>query len=178
MFEAPQVVFTPNSSRSRRTNVNTCKPALPIAPTGITSGSTTMSCAGIPKSAARSTIFLATANLTSGSSEIPVSSFEIATTGTLYFLTNGNTKSSLSSSPVTELSRGRPSAAARPFSKAPGTELSMHSGVSTTACTRFTSSAIKVGSTKLLSAYRGSSAILFENTAPELISKIFAPAAV
>ena len=152
ILDAPHVVFTPSSSRRRRTSVNTCKPALPMAPTGITSGSTTMSCAGMPKSAARSTIFLATANLTSGSSEMPVSSLEIATTGTLYFLTSGNTSSSLSSSPVTELSSGRPSAAARPFSKAPGTELSIHSGVSTTACTRLTNSSIRVGSTKLLSA--------------------------
>ena len=62
-----------------------------MAPTGITSGSTTISCAGMPKSAARSTIFLATAKRTSGSSEMPVSSFEIATTGTLYFFTSGRT---------------------------------------------------------------------------------------
>ena len=53
MFEAPQVVFTPSSSRRRRTRVKTCCPADPMAPTGITSGSTTMSCAGMPKSAAR-----------------------------------------------------------------------------------------------------------------------------
>ena len=152
MFEAPQVVFTPNSSRRRRTNVNTCIPALPIAPTGITSGSTTISWAGIPKSEARSTIFFATANLTSGSSEMPVSSLEIATTGTLYFFTKGKTKSSRSSSPVTEFNNGRPSAAAKPFSSAPGTELSMHKGVSTTACTHSINSVINVGSTKLLSA--------------------------
>ena len=152
MFEAPQVVFTPSSSRRRRTKAKTCRPAVPIAPTGITSGSTTMSWVGMPKSAARSTIFLATENRTSGSSEIPVSSLEIATTGTLYFLTSGKTNSSRSSSPVTEFNRGRPSAAARPFSKAPGTELSIQSGVSTMACTRNTSSRINVGSTKLLSA--------------------------
>ena len=39
-------------------------------PMGITNGSTTMSWAGMPKSAARSTIFLATAKRTSGSSEM------------------------------------------------------------------------------------------------------------
>ena len=136
MFEAPQVVFTPSSSRSRRTSVKTCWPAVAIAPTGITSGSTTMSCAGMPKSAARSTIFFATAKRTSGSSEIPVSSFEIATTGTLYFLTSGRTSSSRSSSPVTEFRSGRPCAAASPASSAAGTELSMHSGTSTSAWIR------------------------------------------
>ena len=152
MLDAPQVVFTPSSSRKRRTSAKTCKPAVPIAPIGMTSGSTTMSCAGMPKSAARSTIFLATAKRTSGSSEMPVSSFEMATTGTLYFLTSGRTSSMRSSSPVTEFSSGRPSAAASPFSSAPGTELSMHSGQSVTACTWRISSIISVGSTKLLSA--------------------------
>ena len=107
-FDAPQVVFTPNSSRNLRTSVNTCLPAVAIAPMGITRGSTTISLAGIPKSEARSTIFLATAKRISGSSEIPVSSLLIATTGTLYFATKGNTNSNRSSSPVTEFRRGRP----------------------------------------------------------------------
>ncbi|MBI3648279.1 MAG: hypothetical protein HY240_05985 [Actinobacteria bacterium] len=47
-FEAPHVVFTPSSSRRRRTRANTCRPAVPIAPIGITSGSTTTSEAGMP----------------------------------------------------------------------------------------------------------------------------------
>ncbi len=101
---------------------------------------------------ARSTIFFATAKRTSGSSEMPVSSLEIATTGTLYFFTSGRTSSSRSSSPVTELSSGRPSAASSPFFSAPGTELSMQSGTSTSDWMRFTSSGISGGSTKLLSA--------------------------
>ena len=121
MFEAPQVVLTPSSSRRRRTRAKTCRPAVAIAPIGMTSGSTTMSCAGMPKSAARSTIFFATAKRTSGSSEMPVSSLEMATTGTLYFLTSGSTRSSRSSSPVTEFRSGRPWAASRPASSAPGT---------------------------------------------------------
>ena len=104
--------------------------AVAIAPTGITSGSTTMSCAGMPKSAARSTIFLATAKRTSGSSEIPVSSFEIATTGTLYFLTNGRTASRLSSSPVTELTMGLPSTTSRPRASAAMTDESIQIGTS------------------------------------------------
>ena len=101
------------------------------APMGIISGSTTMSWAGMPKSAARSTIFLATAKRISGSIEMPVSSLEMATTGTLYFLTSGRTSSSRSSSPVTEFSSGRPSQAWRPASSAPGTLESMQSGMST-----------------------------------------------
>ena len=104
MLEAPQVVLTPSSSRSRRTRAKTWRPAVAMAPIGMTSGSTTMSWAGMPKSAARSTIFFATAKRTSGSSEMPVSSLEMATTGTLYFFTSGRTRSSRSSSPVTEFS--------------------------------------------------------------------------
>ena len=90
-----------------------------------------MSCAGMPKSAARSTIRFATAKRTSGSSEMPVSSLEIATTGTLYCLTSGSTSSSRSSSPVTELTSGRPCAASSPAISAPGTLESMLSGRST-----------------------------------------------
>src|SRR5262245_9101019 len=76
--------------------------------TGMTSGSTTTSLAGMPWSAARSTIFFATAKRTSGSSEIPVSSFEIATTAAPYFRISGSTASRRSSSPVTELTRALP----------------------------------------------------------------------
>ena len=67
-----------------------------------------MSEAGIPWSAARSTIRLATANRTSGSMLIPVSSLLIATTAAPYLRTSGRTRSSRSSSPVTELRRGLP----------------------------------------------------------------------
>ena len=70
-FDAPQVVLTPSSSRSRRTIRKTWRPAVAIAPMGMTSGSTTMSARGMPWSAARSTICLATANRTSGSSVMP-----------------------------------------------------------------------------------------------------------
>ena len=86
MLEAPQVVLTPSSSRRRRTRAKTCRPAVAMAPIGMTSGSTTMSWAGMPKSAARWTILRATSKRTSGSSEMPVSSLEMATTGTSYFL--------------------------------------------------------------------------------------------
>ena len=60
-FEAPQLVLTFSSSRRRRSRCISCAPASLIAPTGMTSGSTTTSSRGMPKSAARSTIFLATA---------------------------------------------------------------------------------------------------------------------
>ena len=47
-FEAPQVVLTPSSSRSRLTRRNTCWPAVAIAPIGMTSGSTMTSSRGMP----------------------------------------------------------------------------------------------------------------------------------
>ena len=47
-FDAPHVVLTLSSSRSRRISLNACWPAWPRAPIGITSGSTTMSWAGMP----------------------------------------------------------------------------------------------------------------------------------
>ena len=107
-LDAPHVVLTPSSSWSLRTSVNTCRPAPPIAPIGITSGSTTMSCGAMPCSAAACTIFSATANRTSGSSLIPVSSFVIATTAAPCLATSGSTLSMRSSSPVTEFTNGLP----------------------------------------------------------------------
>ena len=47
-FDAPQVVLTSSSVRSRRTRRITCTPVWLMAPIGITSGSTTMSQAGMP----------------------------------------------------------------------------------------------------------------------------------
>ena len=135
MLERPQVVLTLSSSRSRRSSANTWRPASPSAPIGMTSGSTTTSWAGMPKSAQRSTIFLATAKRTSGSIEMPVSSLEIATTGTLYFLISGRMASSFSSSPVTEFTSGRPLATFSAASIAAVTELSIDSGRSTRFCT-------------------------------------------
>ena len=107
-LEAPQIELTLSSSRSRRTSAKTWRPAVDIAPIGMTSGSTTMSEAGIPWSAARSTIRFATANRTSGSSLIPESSLLIATTAAPYLRMSGRTRSSRSSSPVTELTRALP----------------------------------------------------------------------
>ena len=47
-LDAPQVVLTPNSSRQRFRILNTDRPALAIAPIGITSGSMMTSSLGIP----------------------------------------------------------------------------------------------------------------------------------
>ena len=107
-LEAPQVVFTLSSSRSRRSRWKTCRPAVAIAPTGMSSGSTTTSSRGMPWSAARSTMRRATSNRTSGSSEMPVSSLEMATTAAPYFRTRGSTRSRRSSSPVTEFTSALP----------------------------------------------------------------------
>ena len=107
-LEAPQVLLTFSSSRRRRTMCMTCRPAWLMAPMGITSGSTTTSLWGMPWSAARSTIFLATSKRVSGSSEMPVSSLEIATTAAWRRATKGNTVSNRSSSPVTELTNALP----------------------------------------------------------------------
>jgi len=166
-FDAPQVVFTFNSSRRRRTRRNTCCPAVPMAPIGMTRGSTTMSCGLMPKSAARSTIFLATAKRTSGSSEMPVSSLEMATTGTLYFAMRGRMASSFSSSPVTEFTSGRPLAVSKPIFKAEVTEESMHKGRSTSDCT--------ISSVCFISG--GSVSLGFTAVTPALMSRIWAPAA-
>ena len=47
-LEAPQVVLTLSSFFRRRSRCMTCTPAWLIAPIGMTSGSTTMSLAGMP----------------------------------------------------------------------------------------------------------------------------------
>ena len=47
-FDAPHVVFTPSSVTRRRNSANTWRPAVAMAPMGITSGSTMMSLAGMP----------------------------------------------------------------------------------------------------------------------------------
>ena len=145
-LEAPQVVLTPSSSRSRRTRRKTCWPAVPMAPMGMTSGSTTMSAAAMPWSAALFTIRCATEKRTSGSSLMPVSSLEMATTAAPYLATRGSTRSITSSSPVTELTRGLPWYTASPASSASMMDESIDSGTSTTLCTSCTARASSAGS--------------------------------
>ena len=108
MFDAPQVVLTPSSSRSRRTSRKTWRPALPIAPMGITSGSTTMSSFGMPWSAARETILRATSKRTSGSSEMPGLVVRDRDHGGAVLRDQRKHRSICSSSPVTELTSAFP----------------------------------------------------------------------
>ena len=79
MLEPPQVVFTLSSSRRRRTRLKTWRPAVPIAPIGITSGSTMMSFA---ESRGRRPALRSSGRLEAnvGVFGDPVSSLEIATT--------------------------------------------------------------------------------------------------
>ncbi len=129
---APQTVLQPSSSPIHRRMSSTARPAVLTAPTGMTSGSISTSSRGMPYRSARSTMRFATSNRTFGSMLMPDSSLEIAMTGTPYSATRGNTFSMRSSSPVTELMRGRPPAAFKPATSAPGTEESMQRGRSTT----------------------------------------------
>ena len=101
---------------------------------------------------------------------MPVSSLEIATTGTLYFFTKGSINAKRSSSPVTEFSSGRPLATLSPASSAPGTELSIHKGISTVFCTNSIIFSIKGGSVIF-----GSGLELY--TTPALTSRTAAPQA-
>ena len=100
----------------------------------------------MPCSAARSTIFLATAKRTSGSMLMPVSSLEMATTAAPYFLTSGSTRSSDSSSPVTELTSALPLYTERPRSRAGMIDESIDNGTSVTLCTSSTARASNAGS--------------------------------
>ena len=100
-----------------------------------------MSLRGMPWSAARSTIFFATAKRTSGSSEMPVSSLEMATTAAPYFFTSGSTDSRRSSSPVTELTSAFPLYTASPAASAATIDESIDSGTSVIDCTSVTACA-------------------------------------
>ena len=74
-FEAPHVVFTPSSSRSRPRSRKTWRPAVRIAPIGMTQrvDDDVLARDAVVERRARRSCF-ATANRTSGSSEMPVSS--------------------------------------------------------------------------------------------------------
>ena len=67
VFDAPQVMFTPRSSRIRRTVSMNSVTARGSAPTGIASGSMTMSCGGMPWSPATETILRASSSRRCGS---------------------------------------------------------------------------------------------------------------
>ena len=140
VFEAPQVMFTPSSSRISRTVSRKSVTARGSAPTGIASGSMTTSSGGMPWSPAAETIFLATSSRRSGSIGIS-SSFARPITAAPCRATIGRIASSRSSSPVTELTSAFPSYAESPASSASITDESMQSGRSVSPCTSATACA-------------------------------------
>src|SRR5256885_4897626 len=102
VLPAPQVVFTPSSSRSSRSVSTNSVTARGSAPTGIASASMITSSGGMPWSPAAETIFFAISTRRSGSIGIS-SSFASPITEAPCFATSGRIASSRSSSPVTEL---------------------------------------------------------------------------
>ena len=105
---APQVMFTPRSSRISRTVSRNSVTARGSAPTGIASGSITTSCGGMPWSPATETILRATSSRRSGSIGIS-SSLARPITAAPWRATIGRIRFSRSSSPVTELTSALPS---------------------------------------------------------------------
>src|SRR5581483_11870253 len=134
VFEAPQVVLTPSSSRNSLSVSTNSVTARGSAPTGIASGSMITSSGGMPWSPAALTIFFATSTRRSGSIGIS-SSFARPMTAAPCRATIGRIASSRSSSPVTELTSALPSYADRPASSASITDESMTSGRSVSDCT-------------------------------------------
>ena len=108
-LEAPSVVFTPNSSRSSEIVSSVLSTSEVSAPTGMASGSITMSSSGMPYlPVATSTILRASSSRRWGSSGISSSSFGSAITAAPCLLTSGRIASSRSSSAVTELTSALP----------------------------------------------------------------------
>src|SRR6185312_5591055 len=108
VFDAPQVMFTPRSSRISRTVSMKSVTARGSAPTGMASGSMTMSSGGMPWSPATETILRASSSRRSGSIGIS-SSFGSAMTAAPCLATSGRMASSRSSSAVTEFTSALPS---------------------------------------------------------------------
>ena len=108
-LDAPSVVFTPNSSRSSEIVSSVVSTSEVSAPTGMASGSNTMSSIGIPyRPVATSTILRASSSRRAGSSGISSSSLGSAITAAPCRLTSGRMASSRSSSAVTELTSALP----------------------------------------------------------------------
>ena len=105
-LDAPSVVFTPNSSRSSAIVSIVLTTTEVSAPTGMASGSITMSSIGMPyRPVAASMILRASSTRRAGSSGISSSSLGSAMTAAPYCLTSGRIASSRSSSAVTELTK-------------------------------------------------------------------------
>ena len=108
-LDAPSVVFTPNSARSSAIVSRVFPTSVVSAPTGMASGSITMSSMGMPnRPVATSMILRASSSRRRGSSGISSSSLGSAMTAAPYFLTSGRMDSSRSSSAVTELTSALP----------------------------------------------------------------------
>ena len=108
-FDAPSVMFTPNSAVSSRIVSSVAATSEVSAPTGMASGSITMSSSGMPYSlVAVSMIFRASATRRSGSAGISSSSLGSAITAAPYLATSGRISAIRSSSAVTELTSALP----------------------------------------------------------------------
>ena len=147
MFEAPQLTFTPSSSRISRTVSNIAVAASPAAPIGIVSGSMMTSsrdrCRGRPRPRRSCGPRRAAPR---GSIEMPSSSLAMPITAAPNRFTSGSSRSSECSSAVTELISTLPWASGTAASSASGVDESMHSGTSTTSCTAFTTADSIAGS--------------------------------
>ncbi len=108
-FDAPSVMFTPNSSRSSAI-VSSVRIPWPVsAPTGMASGSITMSSTPISYwPAATSMILRASSTRRRGSTGISSSSLGSPMTAASYRFTSGRIAASRSSSAVTELTSALP----------------------------------------------------------------------
>ncbi len=128
-FDAPSVMFTPNSALSSAIVSRVRAGCRVSAPTGMASGSMTMSSTGILYFSVATPMSLrASSTRRAGSSGISSSSFGRPITAAPYFFTSGRIASSRSSSAVTELTSALPWYAARPASSTSMMEESMTSG--------------------------------------------------
>jgi hypothetical protein len=109
-LDAPSVMFRPSSSCTSAIVSSVRSTIVVSAPTGIASGSITMSSAGMPyRPVATSTILRVSSSRRRGSSGISSSSFGSAITAAPCRLTSGRIASIRSSSAVIELTRALPS---------------------------------------------------------------------
>ncbi len=108
-LDAPQVMFTPKSSRMRRIVSNVTSVVPVSAPIGMASGSMTMSALAMPySSVATRMIFSVSTRRLSASIGISSWSLGSAMIAASYFLTSGRIAAIRSSSAVMELTSARP----------------------------------------------------------------------
>ena len=134
----PSTVFSPSSSRTRRTAFRVSFACSCWAETVSVRQSIQTSSLGIPRARARFRIFRAMATRFSAVSGMPFSSRVSPTTAAPYFFTRGSTVERLSSFPFTEFTAAFPWYTRRAASSASGLVVSSCSGRSTAlwmACT-------------------------------------------